>query len=108
MNAPVIEAQGERTTTEMIKLARCSKLHRIIIAGERAAQQMFDLHRLGYNRVTTTRTCGHPREQYDVAFVDWHQRSVKLLSTTLDWLVCFLACPLIARMPATIGIFARC
>jgi hypothetical protein len=52
---------------------------------------MFELHRRGYNRVSTTATCGLPRGQYDVALVEWQLHSIKALETTLDWLVHFLA-----------------
>jgi hypothetical protein len=82
---------GERIIATMIELARCSKLHRIIVAGSKGPHQMFELHRRGYNRVATTATCGLPRGQYDVAFVDWQLHSIKALETTLDWLVHFLA-----------------
>ena len=51
---------------------------------------MFDLHLRGYVRVATTSNCGLPSGQYDVALVDWRQRSIKALETTLDWLVDFL------------------
>ena len=75
----------------MIGLARCSKHHRIIVAGTKRSELMFDLHRRGYGRVATTTTCGLPDGQYDVALVDWRQHSIKALETTLDWLVHFLA-----------------
>ena len=75
----------------MIGLARCSRLHRIIVAGSKGPHQMFELHRRGYRRVATTATCGLPRGPYDVAFVDWQQNSIKTLETTLNWLVHFLA-----------------
>ena len=52
---------------------------------------MFELHRRGYIRVATTANCGLPAGQYDVALVDWRQRSIKALETTLDWLVDFLS-----------------
>ena len=74
----------------MIGLARCSKHHRIIVAGTKRSELMFDLHRRGYGRVATTTTCGLPDGQYDVALVDWRQHSIKALETTLDWLVHFL------------------
>jgi hypothetical protein len=74
----------------MIDLAHCSKRRRIIVAGSNSAELMFDLHRRGYVRVTTTANCGLPAGQYDVALVDWRQRSIKALETTLDWLVDFL------------------
>src|SRR4051812_42846628 len=84
-------ASNERIIATMIKLARCSNLHRIIVAGSKGPYQMFELHRRGYIRVATTATCGLPRGQYDVALVEWHLHSIKALETTLDWLVHFLA-----------------
>ena len=82
---------GERIIATMTELARCSSLHRIVVAGDQAPQHMFELHRRGYNRVATTANCGLPRGQYDVAFVEWQLHSIKALETTLDWLVHFLA-----------------
>jgi hypothetical protein len=74
----------------MIELARCSKLGRILVAGATSAALMFELHRRGYVRVATTANCGLPAGQYDVALIDWRERSIKALDTTLDWLVDFL------------------
>jgi hypothetical protein len=85
------KTMGEPIIETMIGLARCSRLHRIIVAGWKGPDQMFELHRRGYSRVATTTTCGLPRGQYDVAFVDWQQNSIKTLETTLNWLVHFLA-----------------
>jgi hypothetical protein len=82
---------GERIIEPMIELARCSQHHRIIVAGSKSAQLMFELHRRGYIRVATTTNCGLPGGQYDAAFVDWRGHSIKALETTLDWLVQFLA-----------------
>jgi hypothetical protein len=90
MNRSNLTPAGERPIESMVELARCSRLHRIILAGADSPQHMFELHRHGYNRVATTTTCGLPRGQYDVALVDW-QHSIKALETTLDWLVHFLA-----------------
>src|SRR5882672_3018193 len=81
---------GKRIIATMIELARCSNLHRIILAGSKAPYQMFELHRRGYNRVATTADCGLPRGQYDVALVEWRLPAIKALETTLDWLVHFL------------------
>jgi hypothetical protein len=75
----------------MIELARCAKLQRIIVAGSKSGELMFELHRRGHIRVATTANCGLPAGQYDVALVDWRQRSLKALETTLDWLVDFLS-----------------
>src|SRR5262245_1641050 len=81
----------ERIVEPMLALARCSKLQRIIVAGSKSAELMFELHRRGHTRVTTTSNCGLPAGQYDVALVDWRERSIKALETTLDWLVDFLS-----------------
>jgi hypothetical protein len=82
---------GERIIEPMLALARCSKLQRIIVAGSKSPELMFELHRRGYVRVATTANCGLPSGQYDVALVDWRLRSIKALETTLDWLVDFLS-----------------
>jgi hypothetical protein len=82
---------GERIIEPMLALARCSKLQRIIVAGSESAELMFELHRRGHIRVATTANCGLPAGQYDVALIDWRQRSTKALETTLDWLVDFLS-----------------
>jgi hypothetical protein len=78
---------SERIIEPMLGLARCSKHHRIIVAGSQRSELMFELHRRGYARVATTTTCGLPDGQYDVAFIDWRQHSINALETTLDWLV---------------------
>jgi acetolactate synthase regulatory subunit len=75
----------------MIELARCSKWQRIIVAGSKSGELRLELHRRGFVRVATTASCGLPAGQYDVALVDWRQRSVKALETTLDWLMDFLS-----------------
>jgi hypothetical protein len=81
---------GDGSTESLVDLARCSRLHRILVAGSNSAQSVFELHRRGYNRVGTTATCGLPHGQYDVALLDWRGRTIKALETTLDWLVHFL------------------
>lgn len=75
---------------QMISLACCSRRERILVAGTSSSELMFELNRRGYARVTTTAHCGLPGGQYDVALVDWRQRSIKSLETTLHWLVEFL------------------
>jgi hypothetical protein len=82
---------GERILEPMLALGRCSKLQRIIVAGSKSTELMFELHRRGYMRVATTANCGLPAGQYDVALVDWRHRSIKAFETTLDWLVDFLS-----------------
>ena len=81
----------EEIIQTMIDLVQCSKSHRIIMAGSQSSKQMVELNRRGYARVATTASCGLPRGQYDVAFVDWQRQTIKALGTTLDWLVHFLA-----------------
>src|SRR5262245_61296363 len=85
-----LTAAGERILEPMIDLACCSKLNRIIVAGTKSAALMFELHRRGYARVATTANCGLPAGQYDVALVDWRERSVKALEPAPDWLLDFL------------------
>src|SRR5262249_62197313 len=79
-----------RVTDTLVDLARCSKAHRIIVAGRKSPELMFELHRRGYRRVTTTAACGLPCGQYHVALIDWQGHSVKALESTLDWLGHFL------------------
>jgi hypothetical protein len=81
----------ERIIDSMVDLARCSKFHRIIVAGATAPEFILALHCRGYGRVATLVTCGLPHGQYAVALVDWQDRSIKALETTLDWLVQYLA-----------------
>jgi acetolactate synthase regulatory subunit len=82
---------GDRIIDPMIALARCSKQHRIVVAGSKGVELMFELHRRGYVRAAATANCGHPAGQYDVAFVDWRRRTFKTLESALDWLVDFLS-----------------
>ena len=82
---------SERTIETMIELARCPRSHRILVSGSDGANRIFDLNRRGFSRVATTATCGLPHGQYDVAWIEWNQYSIKALETTLNWLVHFLA-----------------
>ena len=82
---------SDRITGTMIELAQCSAGQRIILAGSNEPDRSFELHSLGFSRVVTTATCKLSRRQYDVAFVEWRQHSIKALETTLDWLVHFLS-----------------
>jgi hypothetical protein len=82
---------NERIIQSMIALAGCSRLQRIVVAGSRSVELMFELHRYGYVRASATANCGHPAGQYDVALADWRQRTFKALDRTLDWLMDFLS-----------------
>jgi hypothetical protein len=75
----------------MIQLARATKSHRMIVAGSNSSKIFLQLHRRGYARVTTTKTCRIPRRQHDVALVAWREHSIRALTTALDWLVHFLS-----------------
>src|SRR3984893_16466712 len=81
---------NQTVVDSMVELARCSKQHRIIIAGSRSPALLIGLHQRVYYRVETITSFGAPRGQYDVALVDWRGRSIKALAATLDWLVHFL------------------
>ena len=52
---------------------------------------MFELRRRGYDRTASMANCGLPAAQYDVALVDWRRRTFRVLETTLDCLIDFLA-----------------
>jgi hypothetical protein len=82
--------EGDRILEPMIALARCSNLHRIVVAGAKSVELMFDLHRRGYARAAGTAYSGRPAGQYDVALVDWRRRTIKELGTTLSWLVDYI------------------
>jgi hypothetical protein len=82
---------NEQTIDSMLELARRSRHSRYIVAGSRAAELAIGLHHRGYHRVETTASCGLPRGQYEAAIIDWRERSIRALETTLSWLVHFLA-----------------
>lgn len=82
---------NERIIEPMIALARCTRQDRIMVAGSKAIELMSVLQRRGYLRASATANCGHAARQYNVALVDWRQRSLQALETTLDWLVDYLS-----------------
>jgi hypothetical protein len=91
MAQPESRVSGEQIVETMIELARCSPHHRIIVAGSNSANQLFHLHRRGFNRVATTATRGLPCGQFQVAWIDWQLQSIKAFAGTLNGLVPFLA-----------------
>jgi hypothetical protein len=91
MNQSDVTASARQIVEPMIQLACCSKSHRIIVAGSKGRELMFELHRRGYTRVATTATCGLPRGQCDVALIDWRLQSIMVFEKTLGWIVHFLA-----------------
>jgi len=82
---------NERVIETMIGLAGCSKQKPILIAGARSVELMLELRRCGYIHTAGTANCGRPAGQYDVALVDWRQRTFRTLEKTLDWLMNFLS-----------------
>jgi hypothetical protein len=91
MNQSNVTPSGRQIIEPMMQLACCSKSHRIIVAGSKGRELMFELHRRGYTRVATTATCGLPSGQCSVALIDWQLEAIAALERTLGWLVLFLA-----------------
>ena len=91
MTQPTAIPSDERIVDAMIQLARAAKSHRMIVAGSNSSEIFLELHRRGYARVTTTKTCRVPCGQHDVALVAWREHSIRALATTLDWLVHFVS-----------------
>jgi hypothetical protein len=91
MTNPMPKGSIDRIIDTMTELARCSVEHRIILAGSKEPDRIFELRSRGYPHIATTATCKLSRGRYDVAFVEWRRHSIKALETTLDWLVHFLS-----------------
>jgi hypothetical protein len=91
MNHSAPATSGEKIIETMIELARCSKLHRIIVAGSKSLSHMFELHGRGYNRVVTAACYSLRPGRYDVGFVDWRLQQISALEAKLTWLTPFLA-----------------
>ncbi|MGY2808486.1 hypothetical protein [Bradyrhizobium sp. USDA 4506] len=79
-------AIGDRIIEPMIALAGCTTQQRIVVAGTRSMELMFELQRRGYARAAASGNCGRPAGQYDVALVDWRRRTLLSLEPALDWL----------------------
>jgi hypothetical protein len=86
-----LNPSDERIVDVMVQLARAAKSNRMIVAGSHSSEVFRELHRRGFERVTTTKLCRVPRGQYDIALVASREHSIKALTTTLDWLVHFLS-----------------
>ncbi|WP_338691476.1 hypothetical protein V5279_34370 [Bradyrhizobium sp. 26S5] len=82
---------GDRIIEPMIALAGCTTQQRIVVAGSKSMELMFELHRRGYLRAAATGNCGRPAGQYDAALVDWRRRTLPALEPALDWLANFLS-----------------
>src|SRR5471032_233286 len=91
MNQRSSKASGEKIIETMIELARCSKLHRIIVAGSKSLSHTFELHGRGYNRVATAACYNLRRGGYDVGLLDWRRQQIKALEAKLNGLAPLLA-----------------
>ena len=83
-------ADSEQVVEPMLALARCSIRHRIVVTGTHGAALMFALHRRGYAHVASTANSPLANGQYEVALIDWREKSIDSLKTMLDWLMDFL------------------
>src|SRR5665213_1854538 len=91
MNQRALMDSSENIIETMIEFARCSKLHRIIVAGSKSLHHMLELHSRGYNRVATAACYGLRRGRYDVGFLDWRLQQITALEAKLSWLAPLLA-----------------
>jgi hypothetical protein len=89
MTAPQV-VTGDRVLDQMIVLAGCSMQDRILVAGSKSMELMFELHRRGYALAASAGNCGRADAQYDVALIDWRRRPSRDLEATLDWLAKFI------------------
>jgi hypothetical protein len=87
MRANGSDPQDYNVIEPLISLARCSIRDRIVVAGMRSAELMFELHRRGYLYVATTASPAVGAGEYNVALMDWRERSIKTLGSTLHWLL---------------------
>jgi hypothetical protein len=91
MTVTELPTQADRVVEPMIALARCTAWHRIVVAGTKSVELVFELQRRGFVRAAATANCGRPARQYDVALVDWRRRTFRDLERTLAWLRDYLA-----------------
>jgi hypothetical protein len=84
MPNPMPRASIDQAIDSLIELAGCSIEHRILLAGTTVRNRIPDWRSRGYHRVATMATSRLPRGQYDAAFVEWRQHSIKALETMLD------------------------
>jgi hypothetical protein len=84
-------AADERIVDVMIQLARAAKTQRAIAAGDSSFELLVELHRRGFLRATTTRTCRIPCGQFDLALVACRRHPLKELEATLDRLAPFVS-----------------
>jgi hypothetical protein len=86
MNQSASAASGGKIIETMVELARCSKLHRIIVAGSKSLSHMFELRDRGYNRVVTAACYNLRRGGYDVGLLDWRLQQIDDIEAKLSWL----------------------
>ena len=90
MSETLLARAGDRVIEPMIALARCTPLQRILVAGAKSIELVFELQRRGFARVAATANCGRANRQYDAVLVDWRRRTYRELERSLDWLADFL------------------
>ena len=81
----------ERIVARLVELARAKRRDRLLVAGHAKNDILLELHRYGFLSAVSTKSCGLPRCQYDIAMVAWHDHSIKVLEPTLDLVVQFLS-----------------
>lgn len=81
---------NERVVDPMIALARCTPQDCIVVAGSRAIEIMSMLQRRGYLRAAASANCGRAARQYNIALLDWRQRSLRTLDPALAWIAGYL------------------
>jgi hypothetical protein len=90
MSETLFTYPDDRVIEPMIALARCTSLQRILVAGAKSIELVFELQRRGFARVAATANCGRANGQYDSVLVDWRRRTFRELERSLDWLAGFL------------------
>jgi hypothetical protein len=80
-----------RIVSGLVELARAKKTNRLLVTGDATAEMLAELHWRGFASVFSTKTCGLPRGQFDLALIAWRDHSIKALEATLEWLVHFLS-----------------
>jgi hypothetical protein len=90
MSETLFTRAGDRVIEPMIALGRCTPVQRVLVAGAKSIELVFELQRRGFSRAAATANCGRANGQYDAVLVDWRRRTFRELETSLDWLADFL------------------
>jgi hypothetical protein len=90
MSSPQVPT-GDRIIDPMVAFAGCSMQDRILVTGAKSMELMTELHRRGHLLTAAAGNCGRQAGQYDVALVNWRQRTLNALDTMIEWLDDFLS-----------------